>query len=63
VIAPWGLAGGGDGAVGANFVVRKNGKRTKLPGKTNLGVAPGDRIRVETPGGGAWGRRPASKKS
>jgi N-methylhydantoinase B len=63
VIAPWGLAGGGAGVVGANFVVRKNGKRSPLPGKTNLGLAPGDRIRVETPGGGAWGRRPASKKS
>jgi N-methylhydantoinase B/oxoprolinase/acetone carboxylase alpha subunit len=37
--------------------VRKNGKRTKLPGKANAGLAPGDRIRVETPGGGAWGRR------
>jgi N-methylhydantoinase B len=61
VIAPWGLAGGGNGAVGANFVVRKNGRRSKLPGKTNLDLAPGDRIRVETPGGGAWGRAPSSK--
>ncbi|MEA2681191.1 MAG: N-methylhydantoinase [Candidatus Binataceae bacterium] len=63
LIAPWGLAGGGDGAVGANFVVRKNGKRAKLPGKTNLSLMPGDRIRVETPGGGAWGRPSSSKKS
>ena len=58
VIAPWGLAGGGDGAVGENYVVGKNGKRTKLPGKTNVGLAPGDRIRIETPGGGGWGRAP-----
>jgi N-methylhydantoinase B len=56
VIAPWGLAGGGDGAVGTNFLVSKNGKRSKLPGKTNRDLPPGDRIRVETPGGGAWGR-------
>jgi N-methylhydantoinase B len=62
VIAPWGLAGGGDAMVGANFVVRKNGKRSKLPGKTNLGLTPGDRIRVETPGGGAWGSRRSLKK-
>jgi N-methylhydantoinase B len=61
VIAPWGLAGGGNGRVGANSVVRKNGRRSKLPGKTNLDLAPGDRIRVETPGGGAWGRAPSSK--
>ena len=55
VLAPWGLAGGDDGAVGANYAVRKDGKRTRLPGKTNVGLAPGDWIRVETPGGGAWG--------
>ncbi len=54
-IAPWGLAGGGDGAKGANYLVR-NGRRKKLPGKTNTSLAPGDRIRIETPGGGGWGR-------
>jgi len=36
--------------------VRKKGKRTKLPGKAKGGLAPGDGIRVEAPGGGAWGR-------
>ena len=54
-IAPYGLAGGGDGAKGANYLVR-NGRRKKLPGKTNTSLAPGDRIRIETPGGGGWGR-------
>jgi N-methylhydantoinase B len=63
VLAPWGLAGGGDGALGMNFVTRKNGKRSKLPGKTNLDLMPGDRVRVETPGGGAWGRGRSSKDS
>jgi N-methylhydantoinase B len=57
VIAPWGLAGGSEGAVGVNYLVRKGGKRTKLPGKTNVRLMPGDRIRIETPGGGAFGRR------
>jgi len=56
ITTPWGLAGGGDGAAGVNYLVRKSGKRTKLPGKTNVQLAPGDRIRIETPGGGAWGR-------
>ncbi|MGH7933311.1 MAG: hydantoinase B/oxoprolinase family protein [Candidatus Binataceae bacterium] len=56
VIAPWGLNGGGDGATGVNYLVRNNGKRTKLPGKTNVRVTAGDHIRVETPGGGAFGR-------
>ena len=54
-IKPWGLAGGGDGATGANFLVRR-GRRTKLPGKTNAALGAGDRVRVETPGGGGWGR-------
>jgi len=63
VIAPWGLNGGGDGATGANYLVRKDGKRVKLPGKANARLMPGDRVRVETPGGGARGRkrRPSAK--
>jgi len=56
ITTPWGLVGGGDGATGVNYMVRKSGKRTRLPGKTNVQLAPGDRIRIETPGGGAWGR-------
>jgi N-methylhydantoinase B len=55
VTAPWGLHGGGAGEIGLNFLIR-NGSRTKLPGKANARLEPGDRIRVETPGGGAWGR-------
>jgi len=57
VTAPWGLEGGGDGAVGVNYLIRKNRTRQKLPGKTNVRLAPGDRIRVETPGGGGRGPR------
>ncbi|MBF6559991.1 MAG: hydantoinase B/oxoprolinase family protein [Candidatus Binataceae bacterium] len=59
VTAPWGLAGGGEGARGANWRVAKDGRRSKLPGKTNLQLAAGERIRIETPGGGGWGRAPA----
>ncbi|HVN90715.1 MAG TPA: hydantoinase B/oxoprolinase family protein [Candidatus Binataceae bacterium] len=55
VTAPWGLNGGGDGAVGVNYLIRKNGKRQKLPGKTNVQLQSGDRIRIETPGGGGFG--------
>jgi N-methylhydantoinase B len=39
--------GGGDGSPGANFL---NG--APLPGKTAGGLSPGDRLRIETPGGG-----------
>src|SRR5579864_2566816 len=57
VIAPWGLNGGGDGAVGVNYLVNAQGRRKRLPGKVNVRIAAGERIRVETPGGGAWGRK------
>jgi len=55
-IAPWGLKGGGPGAKGVNYLIR-NGRREKLPGKCNVNLAPGDRVRIETPGGGGWGRK------
>jgi N-methylhydantoinase B len=47
---PRGRDGGGDGAPGANFL---NGER--LAGKAAGDLAPGDRLRVETPGGGGHG--------
>lgn len=54
-LAPWGLAGGGSGRCGRNFLIRGTRKRA-LPSKINLRVEAGDRIRVETPGGGGFGR-------
>ncbi len=53
--APWGLAGGGAGRPGFN---RLNG--TEIPGKVSLAVRPGDRLTIETPGGGGWGPPPDS---
>ncbi len=50
-IAPWGLQGGNAGARGVN---RHN--QRMLPGKASLHAHPGDRITIETPGGGGWGR-------
>ena len=49
---PWGLAGGGEGKPGID---RLNGK--KLPGRAEFKVGPGDRLSIETPGGGGYGRR------
>ena len=60
-LVPWGLAGGGDAARGVNHVIR-NGRSEKLPGKANASLAPGDRVRIETPGGGGWGRRATIKR-
>lgn len=54
--APWGLAGGGSGSPGEDWLVHTSGDRERLPGKTTITVAPGDRLVVLTPGGGGWGR-------
>ena len=53
--APWGLEGGGNGAVGEDQLVRKDGTVEQLPGKTTIEVEPGDRLLVKTPGGGGYG--------
>jgi N-methylhydantoinase B len=52
---PWGLSGGADGLPGNASVIRGNGSAEKLPGKCNVRLFKGERIRVETPGGGGWG--------
>lgn len=51
---PWGLAGGRSGQPGRDGIER-NGAREAIPGKGRFALAPGDRIRIETPGGGGWG--------
>ena len=53
---PWGLHGGGPGAVGEDWLIRRDGSRERLPGKVTIEVVPGDRLLVRTPGGGGWGR-------
>jgi N-methylhydantoinase B/oxoprolinase/acetone carboxylase alpha subunit len=54
-LAPYGLAGGNAGAPGRNTLVRADGREELLPAKITVRLAPGDAIRVETPGGGGWG--------
>jgi N-methylhydantoinase B len=49
--APRGAAGGGDGRPGRNLL---NGE--ELPPKATGRLRPGDRLRIETPGGGGHGR-------
>lgn len=50
--APWGLAGGGQGAPGVNDL---DGRA--LPSKVSLDVETGQVLTVETPGGGGYGRK------
>ncbi|HXZ80906.1 MAG TPA: hydantoinase B/oxoprolinase family protein [Terriglobales bacterium] len=53
--APYGLVGGGDGTLGESVIVRRNGAKEPLAGKSHVRLLPGERIRIETPGGGGWG--------
>jgi N-methylhydantoinase B len=53
---PYGLKGGEPGAAGRTEVLRSDGSRQQLAGKASVRVKAGERIRVETPGGGGWGR-------
>jgi 5-oxoprolinase (ATP-hydrolysing) len=55
-VPPFGMAGGGDGAIGRNFVRRANGALEELGGCDQILVDPGDAIVIETPTGGGWGR-------
>ncbi len=53
---PWGVAGGGPGARGKNYVIRKDGTREDLGGTDLTEMNPGDVFVVETPGGGGFGK-------
>ena len=52
---PWGLAGAEDGAAGKTTVIRSSGAHESMPGKFSTRLRKGERVRIETPGGGGWG--------
>jgi 5-oxoprolinase (ATP-hydrolysing) len=54
-VPPFGLEGGGPGALGKGRVERANGDVTELPGTVEVQVGPGDVFVIETPGGGGFG--------
>jgi N-methylhydantoinase B len=54
---PWGLSGGSDGAPGKAFVTRHDGSVELMPGKFSTPLRQGERITIETPGGGGWGKK------
>jgi 5-oxoprolinase (ATP-hydrolysing) len=62
-VAPFGLAGGRAGATGRNAVERRDGRVEELPGHARLRLEAGDRLRVETPGGGGYGAPDAVARS
>jgi N-methylhydantoinase B/oxoprolinase/acetone carboxylase alpha subunit len=52
---PYGLQGGGNGKKGKNVLIRGK-EKIRLGSKVNLKVKPGNRLLIETPGGGGYGQ-------
>ena len=53
---PYGLAGGHAGTPGRTQIIRRDGSVEELPGKASARLRAGERVRIESPGGGGWGR-------
>ncbi|MBJ7596812.1 hydantoinase B/oxoprolinase family protein [Candidatus Nephthysia bennettiae] len=53
--APWGLAGGGAGAMSRSTLVRADGSRQGIPSKLDFTMRPGDRLELWMTGGGGYG--------
>ena len=60
VSAPWGLAGGGPGAVGESWLLPggDEARAEPLADKCTVVLRTGDVLRMRTPGGGGWGPAP-----
>jgi N-methylhydantoinase B len=52
----YGLAGGADGSPGRTVIVRRDGSAETIPGKTSIRLRSGERVRIQSPGGGGWGQ-------
>jgi N-methylhydantoinase B/oxoprolinase/acetone carboxylase alpha subunit len=59
VSRPWGLDGGAPGAPGENWLLPggDESRAQRLPDKCTVQLAPGDVVRMLTPGGGGYGLR------
>jgi len=55
IVPPYGMAGGGPGQVGRNYVLRADGSMVELPGSAKIEMRAGDVFVIETPGGGGYG--------
>ncbi|GAA4390558.1 hydantoinase B/oxoprolinase family protein [Actinomadura verrucosospora] len=54
-VPPYGMAGGGPGALGRQWVQRADGSVAPMRGRDSLPVGAGDVFVIETPGGGGYG--------
>jgi 5-oxoprolinase (ATP-hydrolysing) len=55
VEAPYGAAGGEPGLTGRQRLVRASGEEVEMGSVDGCEAGPGDRLILETPGGGGWG--------
>jgi N-methylhydantoinase B len=55
-LSPFGLMGGEAGKKGINIVLEQ-GRKIRKPGKFQVRLHDGDVIRIETPGGGGYGKK------
>jgi 5-oxoprolinase (ATP-hydrolysing) len=53
---PYGMEGGEEGACGLNLLIRKNGIVVNIGGRCSGSIGIGERLRIETPGGGGYGK-------
>ncbi|KAH8680784.1 Hydantoinase B/oxoprolinase-domain-containing protein [Xylariales sp. PMI_506] len=64
VYGPYGLEGGEPGAVGINYIFKKNPagvmEKINIGGKAVVQVNAGDYIQINSPGGGGWGKSSGS---
>jgi len=54
-VPPFGMAGGGPGALGRNWVERTDGTREEFGATFKVEMQPGDTFVIETPSGGGYG--------
>ena len=55
-IPPYGGAGGKPGICGNN-IIKSKGRNRKLGSKFTMNVEKGDILKINTPGGGGWGKK------
>ena len=52
---PYGLAGGSPGASGTNIIIKSDGSCLPVAGKARFQLNAGEKLRIQTSGGGGWG--------
>ncbi|HEX5708267.1 MAG TPA: hydantoinase B/oxoprolinase family protein [Pyrinomonadaceae bacterium] len=60
---PYGLAGGEEGRAGKDSLVNAEGRARRLDAKGSRELRAGERVRIETPGGGGHGRKHSRRRA